>query len=88
MACSGPCADDLPPTAQHPTPQVAGNGLLTGQCDWDFRSERVLQTYEPPAAAFLDANPNLDLSNITAIVVNFDGQIAGAVIIDELGLRN
>ena len=61
--------------------------LGRGVHDWAFGSERVLQTYELPAAAFLAANPDLDLSNITAVDVTFDGRIAGAVLIDELGFR-
>jgi hypothetical protein len=64
-----------------------GMAELTGQYDWAFAAERVLQTYELPAAAFLAANPDLDLSNITAVDVTFDGRIAGAVLIDELGFR-
>jgi hypothetical protein len=65
-----------------------GMAELTGHYDWDFESERVLQTYELPAAAFLAVSSNLDLTNITAVVVTFDGRTAGAVLIDELGFRN
>jgi hypothetical protein len=65
-----------------------GMGELTGEYDWAFESERVLQTYELPVAAFLAANPDLDISKITAVDVTFDGRIAGVVLIDELGFRN
>jgi hypothetical protein len=65
-----------------------GMGELTGQYDWAFETERVLQTYELPAAAFSAANPDLDLSNITAVDVTFDGRIGGTVLIDDFGFRN
>jgi hypothetical protein len=41
-----------------------------------------------PATTFLAANPDLDLSNITAVDVTFDDRIAGSVLIDELGSGN
>jgi dienelactone hydrolase len=65
-----------------------GMAELTGHYDWDFETERVLQVYELPSDAFLAANPNLDLSDITALEVAFDGRIPGTVLIDEFGFRN
>ncbi|MGZ5385008.1 MAG: alpha/beta hydrolase family protein, partial [Acidimicrobiia bacterium] len=65
-----------------------GMAELTGRYDWDFESERVLQTYELPASAFLAVSPDLDLSNVTALDVTFDGRVAGTVLIDEFGFRN
>lgn len=65
-----------------------GMGELTGQYGWAFKTERVLQTYELPAAAFSAANPDLDFANITALDITFDGRIAGTVLIDDFGFRN
>ena len=64
-----------------------GMASLTGRYEWDFKTERLLQIYELPAVAFLAANPDFDLSNITALEVTFDGRIAGSILIDELGFR-
>jgi dienelactone hydrolase len=63
-------------------------GDLIGRYDWDFQTERILQTYELPAASFTAANPDLDLSTITALEVTFEGGVAGTVLIDEVGFRN
>jgi len=88
----GDCAprpfDCRPPTARHRAAQVAGNGRTHRAVRLGVRVRAGLQTYEMPATTFLAANPDLDLSNITAVDVTFDGRIAGSVLIDELGSGN
>jgi hypothetical protein len=56
--------------------------------DWEWQTERVLQTYEIPLGAFVQANPQLDLGSITELRIEFDGTTAGSVLIDEVGFRD
>lgn len=75
-----------PPLAT-PVFKWSAMAALMDRHQWSFESERVLQTYELPAAAFSLANPDLDLSSITALGVAFDGRAAGAILMDEIGFR-
>jgi hypothetical protein len=56
--------------------------------DWEWQTERVLQTYEIPLGAFVQANPQLDLGSIRELRIEFDGTTAGSVLIDEVGFRD
>ncbi len=52
-----------------------------------LRFERVLQTYDLPLAAFQQAEPRFDPARLSAICFHFDGHVAGAVYLDEIGFR-
>ncbi len=60
---------------------------------WDYfdktayksATEPVFQTFELPLAAFLKANPKLDLSRLNTIRLVFDRSESGVIAIDEIG---
>ena len=76
-----------PPLAT-PLLKWPGMAQMIGRYQWKFETERVLQTYEVPAAAFLAVNPQLDLANITALQITIGGEEAGSILIDQVGFRS
>ena len=48
-------------------------------------SEPVLQSYRIPLGLFLNANPDLQLENITKISFYFDRSVSGRIILDNIG---
>jgi hypothetical protein len=47
--------------------------------------EIVLQTYTLPLVAFQTANPAIHVSHLQTIRFLFDGTVAGAIYLDEIG---
>jgi hypothetical protein len=50
-------------------------------------SEPILQTFEIPLAAFLEANPVLNPEELISVSLVFDKTPKGTIILDDLGFR-